>query len=206
MKSLSRVWLSDPMDCSLPGSSIRGIFQARTLEWAAISTIGSTKSDLIEASYQAEQQPNWLDWHKQSRNESKLNGKRDLSFFFWVHCLQRNHIFYWASQVVRVVKNTPANVGEVRDSGLIPGLGRSPGGGHDNPLQYSCLDNPMDGGAWWATVHRDTKSQTRLKQLSSKHTHGFYHTIKIKDECGCKLELSNSDRTQLCLWDALLCF
>ena len=66
----------------------------------------------------------------------------------------------WASQVVLVVKNLPANAGEVRDTGLIPRLGRSLGGGHGNPLQYSCLENPMDRGAWWATVHRVTKSQT----------------------------------------------
>ena len=50
--------------------------------------------------------------------------------------------------------------------GLIPGLGRSPGGGHGNPLQYSCLENPIDRGAWWATFHGVAKSQTRLKQLS----------------------------------------
>ena len=59
-----------------------------------------------------------------------------------------------------VVKNLPANAGDTRDSGLIPGLGRSPGGGHDNPLQYSCLGKPMDRGAWWATVHGVTKSWT----------------------------------------------
>ena len=52
-----------------------------------------------------------------------------------------------------VVKNLPANAEEVRDVGSIPGSRRSPGGGHSNPLQYSCLENPMDGGAWWATVH-----------------------------------------------------
>ena len=59
-----------------------------------------------------------------------------------------------------VVKNPPANAGDIRDVGLILGLGRSPGGGYGNPLQYSCLENPMDGGAWWATVHGVTKSQT----------------------------------------------
>ena len=51
-----------------------------------------------------------------------------------------------------VVKNTPANAGSVRDVGSILGLGRSPGGGNGNPLQYSCLENPMDRGAWWATI------------------------------------------------------
>ena len=68
-----------------------------------------------------------------------------------------------ASQGALVVKNLFANAGDRRDSGLIPGLGRSPGGQHGNPLQYSCLENPMDRGAWWATVHGVTKSRTRLK-------------------------------------------
>ena len=59
-----------------------------------------------------------------------------------------------------VVNNPPPNAGDVRDMGLIPGLGRCPGGGHGNPLQYSCLENPMDRGAWGAIVHRVTESQT----------------------------------------------
>ena len=58
-----------------------------------------------------------------------------------------------------VVKNLPANARDVRDTGLIPQLGGSSGGGRGNPLQYFCLENPMDRGAWWATVHRVTKSQ-----------------------------------------------
>ena len=67
-----------------------------------------------------------------------------------------------ASQLALVVKHLPANTGDVRDVGLIPGLGRSPGGRNVNPLKYSCLENPMDRGAWWATVHWVTKSQTQL--------------------------------------------
>ena len=59
-----------------------------------------------------------------------------------------------------MVKNLPANVGDVRDVGLIPGLGRTPGGGHGNPLQYSCLGSSIDRGAWQVMVLRDTKSQT----------------------------------------------
>ena len=53
-----------------------------------------------------------------------------------------------------MVKNSPASAGGIKDLGLIPGLERSPGGGHGNPLQYSCLENPMDGGAWPAVVHK----------------------------------------------------
>ena len=59
-----------------------------------------------------------------------------------------------------VVKNLPANVGYIRDMGSIPGLGRSLGGGHGNPLQYSFLENSMDRRAWWAIVHGVTKSWT----------------------------------------------
>ena len=65
-----------------------------------------------------------------------------------------------ASQVVLVVKNPPANAGDTGDVGSIPGLGRSPRGGHGNPLQYSCLENPTDRGTWQATIHRVPKSQT----------------------------------------------
>ena len=65
---------------------------------------------------------------------------------------------FGASQVVLVVKNPPANAGDIRDTGSIPGSGRFPGEGHDNPLQYSCLNNPMDRGALWATVHGVTKN------------------------------------------------
>jgi len=64
--------------------------------------------------------------------------------------------------VVLVVKNSPASAGDIRDTGSILGSRRSPGEGHGNPLHYSCLENPMDRGTWWATVHRVAKSQTGL--------------------------------------------
>ena len=57
-----------------------------------------------------------------------------------------------------VVKNLPADAGDIKGAGSIPGSGRSPGGGHGNPLQYSCLENSMDRGTWWATVHGVAKS------------------------------------------------
>ena len=65
-----------------------------------------------------------------------------------------------------MVKKSPANAEDKKDSGLIPGSGRSPGGEHGNPFQYSCLDNSMDRGAWWATVHGVAKSWTGLNRLS----------------------------------------
>ena len=94
-------------------------------------------------------------------------------YFYYI---VRKHLFpsswlwfllLWASQVALVVKYPPASAGDLRDSGLIPGLGRSPGKGNGNPLQYSCLENPMDRGAYWATVCRIAKSWTWLKQLST---------------------------------------
>ena len=78
-----------------------------------------------------------------------------------------------------MVKNQPANAGNIRDAGSIPGSGRFPGGGHGNPLQYCCLENPMDRGAWWVTVHRVAKSWTQLKRLTTQHTSfscvNFFH-------------------------------
>ena len=68
-----------------------------------------------------------------------------------------------------VVKNSPANAGDEGDAGSTLGFGRSFGAGNGNSLQYSCLRNHMDRGAWWATVHRVTKSQTQLKRLSTQH-------------------------------------
>ena len=83
-----------------------------------------------------------------------------------------------------MVKNLPANVGDVRDVGFIPRSGRFAGGGHGNPLQYSCLKNPMNRGAWWATVHEEAKNWTQMKQLSMHtcmythtHTHTFFYRI-----------------------------
>ena len=63
-------------------------------------------------------------------------------------------------------KEPACQAGDVRDTGLIPGLGRAPGGGHGNPLQYSCLDNLTNRRVWWATVYWVTKSWTPLKHLS----------------------------------------
>ena len=69
--------------------------------------------------------------------------------------------------MAQMVKHLPAVAG---DLGSIPGLGRSPGEGNGNPLQYSCLENPMYGGAWWATVHGVKKSRTRLSEFTNMCT------------------------------------
>ena len=88
-----------------------------------------------------------------------LKDIRSVSRLFFLAC--------GSSQVALVVKNPPDSAGDLRDAGLIPGSGRSLGGGYGSPLQFSCLENSMDRGAWWATAHRVTKSRTRLKQLST---------------------------------------
>ena len=69
-----------------------------------------------------------------------------------------------------MVKNPPADAGDTRDSSLIPGSGRSPGEGNGNPLQYSCLENPMDGGVWRATVNGVAKSQIQLSDFTHSLT------------------------------------
>ena len=76
-----------------------------------------------------------------------------------------------------MVKNLPANSGDMKTMDSIPGLERSPGGGHDYALQYSCLENPMDRGVWRATVHRVSKSWTQLKRLSI-HAHGHPTVVR----------------------------
>ena len=72
----------------------------------------------------------------------------------------------WGSQVALGIKNLPVNTGNSKDMGLIPGMRRSPEVGNDNPLQYSCLENSMDGGAWQAAVHGVAKSWTRLSDFT----------------------------------------
>ena len=88
--------------------------------------------------------------------------------------------YIYCALVARFGKESACSAG---DPSSIPGSGRSPGGGHGNPLQYSCLGNLMDRGAWWAMVHSIAKSQTRLKKLSITHTHtenSRYAQVKMK--------------------------
>ena len=75
-------------------------------------------------------------------------------------------------------KESAFNGLDAGDAGSVPGLGRSSAGGHCNPFQYSCLKNPMDRGAWWATVHRVAKSQTQLKLLSTQNTTEHIYNLK----------------------------
>ena len=116
----------------------------------------------------------WVQWREQL---NKLINEKHLE-----KCLaqiKQSVNLSWGFQVVLVIKNLPASAGDLRDEGSVPESGRSPGGGHGNPLQYSCLDNHMDRGAWWDTVHRVTKSQIRLKWLSTSTNPTYcYSSIK----------------------------
>ena len=99
-------------------------------------------------------------------------------FFVWLYTV------VWTSHVAKVVKNPPANAGDEREVGSIPGWGRFCGGRNGNPLQYSCLEKPMDREAWRATVHGVTKSQSRLNTHSSlfsvlDSTCKWYHTVFV---------------------------
>ena len=119
--------------------------------------------------------------------------------------------------MVLVVKNLPANAGDVRDAGLIPGSGRCPGGGRGNPLQYSCLESSMDRGTWRAIVHRVTQNQTWLAS-SDAHMHStridgsfvnyvsdnwFVNMLKIV-LCKCLLEFLKCKSWQVCFIPLLI--
>ena len=78
-----------------------------------------------------------------------------------------------------VVKNLPANAEDTRDTSSIPGLGRSPGEGNGNPHQYSCLENPIDRGVWWATVHEVSKSQTQLSDTQREQKNNSSSIIDL---------------------------
>ena len=110
----------------------------------------------------------------------------------WAPCViqQLSMLTYWLLQMVLVVKNLPTNTGDVGDTDFIPGLGRCPGGGHGNPLRYSSLENPMDPGAWWATVHglpragHDWAAKcTHALARARAHTHT--HTRWLRLQCCC---------------------
>ena len=110
-----------------------------------------------------------------------IRGKSDSQWLRWtmgVSCYQllvssKSSASPGVSQVALVVKNPPANAGDVRDAGSIPGLGISPGEGNGHPLQYSCLENPTDRGAWWATVHG---LQRVGHDWVTEHMHTHTHT------------------------------
>ena len=115
-----------------------------------------------------------------ARNKARGGGAQGLCLWFKnLGAVTKDRwIYFWAPQAALLVKNLPANAGDIRDAGAIPGSGRASGEGHGNPPQHSRLENPMDRGTWQATVHGVTKSQTRLKRLSIRTLSTY---IKIKN-------------------------
>ena len=127
------------MDCSLPGSSVYGILQAKVPEWGVIAFSDISSRTLFSL----------------ETISILITGTTIyLSLAMSYNCFQGGS----------VVKNPPANEG---DTGAITGSGRSPGGGNSNPLQYLCLNNPMDRGAWWATVHSIAEESDMTERLNS---------------------------------------
>ena len=155
------------MDCSLPGSSVYGILQAGILEWVAISfSRGSSRPrDRIQVSLAAGRL--FTDGATRVQNKTINHALKYLySCVLWTFPR-------WLS---------------AGDAYSIPGSGRSPGGGHGNPLLCSCLENPMERRVRKATVHSVTKSQTWLKQL---RMYRHYHTGKKIESLGVRLRLWN---------------
>ena len=142
---------------------------------------------------------------------------RGVSLFFLKILLGDIRLYVWASQVALVVKCPPASAGDIRDLGSIPGLGRSPGGRHVNPLQDSCLENCISREAWWAIVLGVAKSLTWLKQIST-HAHIYMfiflfevHALeKMWDELKesfsnlCVLRFREAGKPRQC-WHCIVC-
>ena len=138
--------LRNPMDYSLPGSSVHGIFQARVLEWGCIAFSDTLLYPYLKVLLFV------------------LSSSLSVPALIWNCPNYHSSVINLSFSGGSVAKNLPANAG---DSGLIPGSGRSPGEGNGNPLQYSWLGNPMDGGAWKAIVHGVEKSQIPLSDWTT---------------------------------------
>ena len=173
--------LCDPMDWSLPGSSAHGIPQTRILECVAISF------------------PRESSWPRDWTRISHIVGR---------------FITIWATREVQVRfllflfvgsdgKESACNAG---DLGSIPGAGRSPGERNGYSLQCSCLENPMDRGTWWATVHGVAKSQTWLKRLSMHTCISSHEKTWRKLRCILLSERSQLEKATYCLITTLWCY
>ena len=152
------------MDYKLPGSSVHGVFQQEYYSGWPFPSPWDLPDPRIEPGslgLWADSLPSQAPWKAPSL--LKHLSKALLNIITTTFC---NHLLY------NKVKASACNAGDLSS---LPGLGRSPGEGNENPLQYCCLENPVDGGAWWATVHRVAKSQTWL----SDFTFTFLYNIRI---------------------------
>ena len=164
------------MDCSPPGSSVHGILQARVLEWGAIAFSNGIARCLILMGAAILFSVGAAPFYILLKDSNCSIFLPTLIFFIfltvavlmnvrWCLIVLLIYISVMTSEGFpggSVVMSLPASAGNM---GSIPGLGRSPGGGNDNPLEYSCLKNPMDRGAWWTTVCR-FQSQTQFSSLA----------------------------------------
>ena len=176
LSCFSRVWLCDPTDSSPPGSPVPRILQARTLEWVAISFSNAWKWKVklkLLSCVRLLVTP-WTAAHQAPLSVGLFRQE-------WVGChcllsLSNMHLsflhVYLGFPGGSSGKAPACQCRRHRDAVSVLGWGRSLGGGPGNPLRYSCLEKPLDWGAWLATVHRVTKNQTQLKQLST-HAHIF---------------------------------
>ena len=187
--------LWDPMDCSPPVFFVHGILQARILEWVAIPFLlqgifptQGLNPVLLHCRQILYHLSHWgsplllvkLTLITRLKECLPCFSIVKLLLFLFCSLVLRSKLLLfklwctsvWAFQVALVAKNPLANAGDRRDADSIPESGRSRGGGYGNPLQYSCLENPMDRGTWQVTVHRVEKSWTRLKQLGT-HTRTY---------------------------------
>ena len=127
---------------------------------------------------------------------------RGVSLFFLKILLGDIRLCVWASQVALVVKCPPASAGDIRDLGSIPGLGRSPGGRHVNPLQDSCLENCISKEAWWAIVLGVAKRLTWLKQISTHaHIYMFIFLFEVHAWRRCEMSWRSLSPTSA-YWDS----
>ena len=151
-KSLSHVWLfATPWTVARQAPLSMEILQARILEWVPVP-FSRGSSQPRDPTYVPHIAGGFFTlWATRGKCASVL----------MVYGLYIGRV----SQVALAVKNPPASAGDTRAADSFPGSGRFPGGRHGSPLQYSCLENPMDRGAWWATVHGVAEDQTRLQWL-----------------------------------------
>ena len=163
--------LCNPRDSSPPGCPVPGILQARTLEWVAIFFSNAWK------------------WKVEVKSLSRVRLLANPWTASWVQIQvllptsSQLWVFLCLSYLIVGTTASGGSDGKVSTYnvgylGSIPGSGRSSGEGNDYPLQYSCLENPMDGGAWWATVHGITNSRTQLSNFTSLPSPKAVHRIK----------------------------